>query len=210
MRPNPSAFLKRSTDLFLATTTLLLLWPILLALLLLIRWKLGNPVIFGHVRPGLHERPFTLYKFRTMTDERDAEGKLLPDGDRLTPLGRILRETSLDELPELFNVLKGDMSLVGPRPLYTHYLRWYSQRERLRHTVRPGLTGWAQIHGRNCLPWDQRLAMDVWYVENRSWLLDMRILLKTVFQVLSRHGVSADSWATEMDLGMERGGEPPP
>jgi len=205
-----NTLIKRGTDLVLTAGGLLLLWPILLGLGILVRWRLGKPVLFRQERPGLHERPFTLYKFRTMTEERDVHGKLLPDGKRLTPLGRWLRQTSLDELPELLNVLNGDMSLVGPRPLYSHYLRWYNSRERLRHEVLPGLTGWAQIHGRNWLPWDQRLSLDVWYVENRSWVLDMKILLKTVVLVLNRHGVSADAWDAEIDLGIERGGEPPP
>ncbi|MGE4545750.1 MAG: sugar transferase [Pedobacter sp.] len=196
--------LKRCLDLLFAGTILMLLLPLLLGVSLLVRWKIGKPVFFRQVRPGLNERPFTLYKFRTMSMDRDKDGNLLPDGVRLTSLGRILRNTSLDELPELFNVLKGDMSLVGPRPLYSHYLPWYSQRERLRHTVRPGITGWAQIHGRNCLPWDRRLAMDVWYVENWSLLLDGRILLKTVLFVLNRQGVSADPDLVETDLDIER------
>lgn len=205
-----NAFLKRSMDLLLTICALLLLWPVMLGLCILVRWRLGKPALFHQTRPGLHERPFTVYKFRTMTDEHDPDGKLLPDGQRLTPLGRMLRHTSLDELPELFNVLKGDMSLVGPRPLCTHYLRWYSEREKLRHAVRPGLTGWAQIHGRNYLPWDQRLAMDVWYAENWSLTLDVEILFKTLILVLSRKGVSADPDKAETDLSLERGGEPPP
>ncbi|ABA88775.1 undecaprenyl-phosphate glycosylphosphotransferase [Syntrophotalea carbinolica DSM 2380] len=204
MELQPDMFLKRCLDLFFAATLLLLLLPLLSGVWLLVRWKLGKPVFFRQVRPGLNERPFTLYKFRTMSMDRDNDGNLLPDGARLTSLGRILRNTSLDELPELFNVLKGDMSLVGPRPLYSKYLPWYSQRERLRHTIKPGITGWAQINGRNRLPWDQRLAMDVWYVENRSLLLDGKILLKTVSFVLNRHGVSADPDLVENDLDIER------
>ena len=195
-------------DLILTVTALLLLWPVLFGVWILVRWRLGAPAIFRQVRPGWHEQPITLYKFRTMTDERDNDGKLLPDGQRLTPLGRMLRNTSLDELPELINVLKGELSLVGPRPLYTHYLPWYRQHERLRHAVKPGLTGWAQVNGRNYLPWDQRLAMDVWYAENWSLALDLKIILKTVKLVLKRQDVSADPDEVETDLALERAGEP--
>ncbi len=202
-----SNLLKRGMDLLLTVSALILLSPVLLGLCVLVRWRLGSPVLFRQVRPGLHERPITLYKFRTMTEERDADGKLLPDRQRLTPLGRMLRNTSLDELPELINVLKGDLSLVGPRPLLTHYLPWYRQHERLRHTVKPGLTGWAQIHGRNYLPWSKRLAMDVWYAENWSLVLDLKILLKTVITVLRRKGVAADTDVVETDLALERGSD---
>lgn len=207
MRLDHSAILKRGMDLILTVSALLLLWPVLVGLWILVRWRLGTPVLFRQVRPGWHAQPVTLYKFRTMTDERDNDGNLLPDGQRLTPLGRTLRNTSLDELPELFNVLKGELSLVGPRPLYTHYLPWYREHERIRHVVKPGLTGWAQVNGRNYLPWDQRLAMDVWYVENWSLALDVKILLKTVKLVLKRHGVAADPDEAETDLAIERGGE---
>lgn len=203
------AILKRCMDLVLTVSALLLLWPVLGGVWVLVRWRLGTPVLFRQVRPGWHEQPVTLYKFRTMTDDRDSHGKLLPDGQRLTPLGRTLRSTSLDELPELFNVLKGELSLVGPRPLYTHYLPWYRERERIRHTVKPGLTGWAQVNGRNYLPWDQRLAMDVWYAENWSLLLDVKILLKTLVLVLRHQGVSADPDEVETDLAIERGGDSP-
>ena len=207
MRPNLIVFLKRSMDLILTVSVLLLLWPVLVGVWILVRWRLGTPVLFRQVRPGWHEQPVTLYKFRTMTDERDNDGNLLPDGQRLTPLGRTLRNTSLDELPELFNVLRGELSLVGPRPLYTHYLPWYRERERIRHSVKPGLTGWAQVNGRNYLPWDERLAMDVWYAENWSLALDVKILLKTVMLVLRRQGVSADPDEAETDLAIERGGD---
>lgn len=199
------ALLKRSMDLILTVFALIFLWPVLLVIWAVVRWRLGSPVFFRHVRPGLHEQPLTLYKFRTMTQERDIDGKLLPDGKRLTPLGRFLRNTSLDELPELFNVLKGDLSLVGPRPLYTHYLPWYRDRERIRHTVKPGLTGWAQVNGRNYVPWNERLAMDVWYAENWTLAMDVKILLKTVLLVLKRQGVSADPDEAETDLDQERG-----
>jgi lipopolysaccharide/colanic/teichoic acid biosynthesis glycosyltransferase len=202
-----SLLLKRSLDLLLSASALLMLWPILIGIWMLVRWRLGKPVIFCQVRPGWHEQPVTLYKFRTMTDERDEGGNLLPDGQRLTSLGRMLRSSSLDELPELFNVLKGELSLVGPRPLYTHYLPWYRQHERIRHEVKPGLTGWAQVNGRNYLPWDQRLAMDVWYAENWSLALDVKILLKTVKLVLMSQGVSADPDEAETDLALERAAE---
>lgn len=197
---------KRSVDLVLATAALLLLSPGLLLVAALIRCKLGAPVIFRQLRPGRLGQPFAILKFRTMTDARDATGQLLPDGDRLTPFGVFLRRTSLDELPELLNVLKGEMSLVGPRPLLLRYLPYYSERERLRHSVRPGITGWAQIHGRNCLPWNERLALDVWYVEHQSLALDLKILALTVRAVLTREGVAANPDEVETDLDQERGG----
>ena len=171
----------------------------------LIRSRLGSPVFFRQTRPGLGGAPFELIKFRTMTDERDAGGQLLSDAERLTPLGRFLRVTSLDELPELWNVLRGDMSLVGPRPLLMRYLPYYTDRENKRHLVRPGLTGWAQLHGRNTVSWNERLALDVWYVENRSMLLDLKILLQTVALVLKREGVVIDPGAAMQDLDRERG-----
>lgn len=176
----------------------------LLVLAALIRSRFGNPVFFKQTRPGLGGAPFELVKFRTMTDERDAEGRLLPDAERLTPLGRFLRATSIDELPELWNVLRGDMSLVGPRPLLMRYLPYYTDREKKRHLVRPGLTGWAQLHGRNTVSWDERLALDVWYVENRNMLLDFKILIQTVVVVLKREGVIIDPGAAMQDLDVER------
>ncbi len=194
----------RLFDLVVAGSLLLLLLPVLLGVALTVRLRLGSPVIFAQQRPGLHGKPFTLYKFRTMTDARDANGNLLPDGERLTGFGRFLRATSLDELPELFNVLKGDMSLVGPRPLLMEYLPYYTERERCRHAVRPGITGWAQVNGRNLAPWDERLEMDVWYVENRSLLLDVRILLMTVGKVFRREGVSSNADEVETYLSEER------
>ena len=195
---------KRLLDLLVASLLLVLLSPLLLAVALLVRFRLGAPVIFSQQRPGRHGKLFTLHKFRTMTDARDAQGRLLPDGERLTPFGRFLRSSSLDELPELINVLKGEMSLVGPRPLLVEYLPCYTPRERRRHCVRPGITGWAQVNGRNMIPWDQRLEMDVWYVENRSLLLDLRILLLTVGRVFRRDGVSSNADDAESYLSQER------
>ncbi len=161
-----------------------------------VRRKLGAPVLFVQDRPGLRGRIFRIYKFRTMTDRRDKDGLPLSDAERLTPFGKWLRATSLDELPELFNVLRGDMSLVGPRPLLVEYLPLYSKEQARRHEVRPGITGWSQINGRNTLDWDERLAMDVWYVENQSMWLDMRILVKTVFKVIRQDDINQDGQAT--------------
>lgn len=197
--------MKRLFDLLAAGLALVLFALPLLVLVSVIRYKLGSPVLFRQTRPGLGGQPFELIKFRTMTDARDAAGELLPDTERLTPFGRLLRATSLDELPELWNVLRGDMSLVGPRPLLMRYLPYYTEQEAKRHRVRPGLTGWAQLHGRNTLSWDERLALDVWYVENRSMLLDLRILLQTVLMVLRRDGVVIDPRAAMQDLDVERG-----
>lgn len=165
-------------------------------LVLIIRFKLGDPVFFRQVRSGLHGQPFEMVKFRTMTDARDEHGKLLPDADRLTPFGRFLRASSLDEMPELWNVLKGDMSLVGPRPLLPQYLLRYSEEQARRHEVKPGITGWAQVMGRNSLSWDQKFALDVWYVDNQSLFLDAKILLMTVVKVFKRDGISAVGEAT--------------
>ena len=184
-------FFKRSLDILLSGGLLCFLAPLLAFLALRIRKEMGSPVLFRQTRPGLREVPFEMVKFRTMTDARSRDGTPLPDGDRLTPLGRFLRSTSLDELPELLNVLRGDMSLVGPRPLLPEYLPLYSPRQRRRHEVRPGITGWAQIHGRNAVDWETRLEMDVWYVEHRSFLLDLRILARTLFTVLRRSGIEA-------------------
>ena len=191
-----SSVLKRSLDIMAAVAGLVLLAPLLLVVALLVRINLGAPVLFRQQRPGLHGQPFEIVKFRTMTDERDAEGALLPEAERLTRMGRFLRSTSLDELPELWNVLKGDMSLVGPRPLRMEYLPLYSDRQARRHQVRPGITGWAQVQGRNLLSWPERLEMDVWYVENRGLWLDVRILLLTLVVVLKRTGVSPEQSAT--------------
>lgn len=196
--------MKRLLDGTGSALLLLLLTPVLTVVALLVRHDLGKGVLFCQTRPGLHGRPFTLYKFRTMTDARDDAGNLLPDGQRLTKLGRFLRSTSLDELPQLFNVLKGEMSIVGPRPLYVKYLSYYTEREKKRHAVRPGITGWAQIHGRNFLPWNDRLALDVWYAENHTFLLDLEILTKTFWQVIHKEGVSPDPDEAEKDLDEER------
>lgn len=195
---------KKLLDTILAASALVLLAPLLLILSLTLYVRLGSPVLFSQTRAGLNGAPFTLYKFRTMSDARDREGNLLTDKERLTPIGKFLRLSSLDELPELFNVLRGEMSMVGPRPLLMQYLPYYTPRERLRHSVRPGITGWAQVNGRNCLTWDKRLEMDAWYVENWSIWLDLRILFKTLGTVLLRDGVVVDSYEVENDLDKER------
>ena len=187
---------KRLLELILTAIGLLILAPVLLVLALLVRVSLGKPVLFRQQRPGLHGKPFTIYKFRTMNDARDAQGHLLPDAERLTPLGRFLRSSSLDELPEIFNVLKGDMSLVGPRPLLMEYLPRYSPEQMRRHDVRPGITGWAQINGRNALTWQEKFELDVWYVEHQSLGLDLKILWLTLIKVLKREGISAEGHAT--------------
>jgi len=188
--------LKRAFDIVCSTLALLLLWPVLLILCVLVRIKLGSPVFFRQQRPGLHGKPFMMIKFRTMLDACDGQGNPLPDDVRLTRFGRMLRATSLDELPELWNVLKGDMSLVGPRPLLMDYLPLYSPEQARRHEVRPGITGWAQINGRNALSWPDKFALDVWYVDHRTLLLDIRILLLTVKKVFVREGISAEGHAT--------------
>lgn len=183
---------KRILDIFLSGLGLLMLSPLYLIVAILVRVKLGSPVIFRQERPGYHEKIFTLCKFRTMTDARDERGELLPDGERLTKFGMFLRKTSLDELPELWNIFKGDMSLIGPRPLLVSYLPWYTGREKLRHSVRPGLTGLAQVSGRNFIEWDKRLEKDVEYVEHISFLMDLRILWRTVMVVFGRSGEVAE------------------
>jgi sugar transferase EpsL len=188
--------MNRTADVTLAIAAGVLSLPLVVVLAVLVRWRLGAPVLFRQDRPGLDGTPFTLYKFRTMREANHAAGCPLPDSSRLTRLGRFLRSTSLDELPELWNVIRGDMSLVGPRPLLTEYLPIYDERQRRRHEVRPGLTGWAQVNGRNAVSWDERLEMDVWYVDNRSWRLDARILVMTVGAVLRRQGISAPGEAT--------------
>jgi sugar transferase EpsL len=188
--------LKRVFDLCVASTALVALAPLLLILAALVRIRLGAPVIFRQQRPGLHGRPFTMLKFRSMTDARDAEGNLLPDEQRLTPFGRFLRSSSLDELPELINVIRGDMSLVGPRPLLMEYLDRYTPEQMRRHEVRPGITGWAQVNGRNAISWDQKFVLDVWYVDHLSFWLDLRILALTVLRVAQRDGISQRGCAT--------------
>lgn len=188
--------MKRAFDFAVAATLLVVLAPLVLMLMLTVRVKLGSPVLFSQVRPGLHGRPFRLYKLRTMTDARDARGELLPDEQRLTAFGKLLRTLSLDELPQLFNVLRGELSLVGPRPLLMEYLELYTPQQARRHEVRPGITGWAQVNGRNAVSWPERFALDVWYVDNRSLALDLRILVLTVTKVLRREGVTQQGHAT--------------
>ncbi len=188
--------LKRVMDVLGAGTGLVVAGPLMLLLTLVIRLSMGSPVLFRQLRPGLHGKPFVMYKFRTMLDLRDAQGAPLPDEQRLTPLGRFLRRTSLDELPELFNVLKGDMSLVGPRPLLMEYLDRYTPEQARRHAVKPGITGWAQVNGRNALTWEEKFQLDLWYVDNWSIALDLAILGRTLLQVLKREGVSAPGHAT--------------
>lgn len=188
--------LKRLFDLVIASFALLLLFPVLLLVAWLVHRRLGSPVLFRQVRPGLHGKPFEMVKFRTMRDAFDTEGNALPDAERLIPFGRFLRSTSLDELPELWNVIKGDMSLVGPRPLLMEYLPLYSTEQARRHDVRPGITGWAQVNGRNAVSWPEKFALDIWYVDNRSLLLDIRILFLTIKKVFVREGISAEGQAT--------------
>lgn len=188
--------IKRSIDIVIAAATLLIASPVLLLVAIAVRVNLGSPVLFRQQRPGLHTRPFTMVKFRTMRDAIGRDGRPLPDVDRLTPFGTLLRSTSLDELPELWNVLRGDMSLVGPRPLLMEYLDRYTPEQARRHEVRPGVTGWAQVHGRNALSWDERFRHDVWYVEHQSLTLDLQILMRTLTMVLRRTGVSAKGEAT--------------
>ncbi|MFO0954248.1 MAG: sugar transferase [Isosphaeraceae bacterium] len=187
---------KRLFDICLGSLALAALLPVLAVVALLVRARLGTPVLFRQTRPGRGGRPFTILKFRTMTDAVGPDGRLLPDAERLTAFGRFLRASSLDELPELFNVLRGEMSLVGPRPLLPAYLERYTDRQARRHEVRPGITGWAQVGGRNALAWDDRLERDVWYVEHLSLGLDVLILLKTVGQVVCPRGISAEGHAT--------------
>jgi len=187
---------KRLLDFLAAALGLAILSPVIAATAAAVALRLGRPVLFRQVRPGLHGRPFTLVKFRTMTDARGPDGEPLSDEERMTPFGRWLRRTSLDELPQLWNVLRGDMSLVGPRPLLMQYLPLYDAQQARRHEVRPGITGWAQVNGRNAPSWDERFAMDVWYVDHRSLRLDARILLMTVFRVLRPQGVSRRGRAT--------------
>jgi lipopolysaccharide/colanic/teichoic acid biosynthesis glycosyltransferase len=187
---------KRLFDIMVSVVVLVVGLPLLLVLCLMVRLRLGSPVLFRQLRPGRSGKPFELLKFRTMTDARDARGELLPDADRLTPFGQWLRRTSLDELPELWNVLKGEMSLVGPRPLLLEYLPLYSAVQARRHEVRPGITGWAQVNGRNAIAWNEKLALDVWYVDHRSMGLDIRILWMTVAKVFQAEGITAAGHAT--------------
>lgn len=189
-------YIKRAMDVLLSLGALVVLSPVLLIVAILVRTKLGSPVLFRQERPGKDGKIFALYKFRTMTDARDQEGNLLPDEVRLTRFGKLLRSTSLDELPELYNILRGDMSLVGPRPLLVKYLPRYSPRQARRHEVRPGLTGWAQVNGRNALSWEERFELDVYYTEHLSMGMDVKILFLTVKAVLCRSGISSETSVT--------------
>ena len=188
--------IKRAFDILGAMIGLIFSSPILIAISLIIRREMGSPVLFRQTRPGLHGKPFQMIKFRTMRDVIDTDGRPLPDAERLTNLGRFLRSSSLDELPELWNVLKGEMSLVGPRPLLMEYLPLYSPEQARRHAVRPGVTGWAQVNGRNAISWDKKFALDVWYVDNRSLWLDLKIVWLTIRKVIKRDGISAPGEAT--------------
>lgn len=188
--------MKRALDIIAASLGMVLLSPLLLLVLVTIALTLGRPAVFSQMRPGLHGKPFRMYKFRSMTNERDESGNLLPDSLRLTRLGQFLRSSSLDELPELWNVVKGDMSLVGPRPLLLEYLPLYSPEQSLRHKVRPGITGWAQVNGRNAITWEQKFQLDVWYVRNWSFMLDCRVLWLTVRRVIGRDGINHGGEAT--------------
>ena len=193
-------FIKRALDMILSGIAIIILSPILLIVAILVKTKLGSPVIFKQERPGLNEKIFKMYKFRSMTDAKDENGELLPDEERLTSFGKKLRSTSLDELPELFNIFKGDMSIVGPRPLMVSYLPLYNEFQKHRHDVRPGLTGLAQISGRNLLSWKERFEKDISYVENISFTLDMKIIFNTVKSVIKRDGISSNTSETMEDL----------
>ena len=188
--------LKRLLDIIIATTALILLSPLYVFVAYKVKKNLGSPVLFCQVRPGLHGKPFEMIKFRTMKDAVDAQGNPLPDSERLTAFGKMLRSTSLDEMPELWNVIKGDMSIVGPRPLLTEYLPLYNEEQAKRHDVRPGMTGHAQVNGRNAISWEEKFKLDTWYVENQSTLLDFKIMFKTVHKVLAKDDISAEGEAT--------------
>lgn len=198
MRTNLKArhMIKRISDFLVALCTLTLFSPAFLAIAVLVRYKLGSPILFSQVRPGLNGQLFRMIKFRTMTDARDANGELLSDSVRLTSFGKLLRSSSLDELPELWNVLKGEMSLVGPRPLLIEYLPLYTPEQARRHKARPGITGWAQVNGRNAISWEEKFNLDVWYVDNQSFWLDLRILFMTIKKVFMREGINAQGEAT--------------
>lgn len=189
-------FGKRTLDIVFALAGLILLTPVMVVLALLVRLKLGSPIFFSQKRPGLDGRPFVLHKFRTMTDARDAGGRLLPDARRMTAFGNFLRSSSLDELPELFNVLRGEMSLVGPRPLLMQYLERYTLEQSRRHEARPGITGWAQINGRNAITWERKFDLDIWYIDNQSLWVDMRIIFLTMWRIIKRNGISQPGQAT--------------
>ncbi|MFW3644021.1 sugar transferase [Staphylococcus caprae] len=188
--------LKRAFDVAVSSSGLILSSPIILGASILIAKKLGKPVLFKQTRPGQYGKPFQIYKFRTMTDAKDENGELLPDEQRMTPVGRFIRNSSIDELPQLINVLKGDISLVGPRPLLMEYLPLYNQEQKKRHNVKPGITGWAQINGRNAISWDAKFKLDVWYVENQSFKLDMYIIYKTIVNTLQKKDINAPNHVT--------------
>jgi sugar transferase EpsL len=191
---------KRLLDLTLTIPALILLSPVLALVAMLVRLTLGSPILFRQQRPGLHGQPFTIYKFRTMTDACDAQGNLFPDAERLTPFGRFLRSTSLDELPELLNVLKGNMNLVGPRPLLMQYMDRYTPAQRRRHEVKPGITGWAQVKGRNAITWEEKFALDVWYVDHQSLWLDLKIIVLTTWKILKCEGINQPGQATAQEF----------
>ena len=196
MRVDWHDYVKRLFELIFSLLLLLLLSPLLFLLAILVCADLGRPALFRQQRPGLHGRPFTFYKFRTMNDRTDEKGALLPDDARLTALGRCLRKTSLDELPQLFNVIRGDMSLIGPRPLLMEYLPLYTDEQQRRHEVRPGITGWAQVNGRNAITWEEKFRLDVWYVDNRALWLDVKIILLTMIRIVMRDGINQRGMAT--------------
>ena len=189
-------YIKRIIDVSLASLALIILSPIMAIIVLVVKNKIGSPIFFKQVRPGLQGKPFTIYKFRSMHDVYNENNELLPDADRMTNIGSFLRDNSIDELPELLNVLRGDMSLVGPRPLLMQYLDRYTPEQARRHAVKPGITGWAQVNGRNALSWEEKFELDVWYVDNWSIWLDIKILLMTIKQVIKRQGISAPGEAT--------------
>jgi sugar transferase EpsL len=188
--------MKRVISILVSFTLLLILFPIIVVIAVLVRKKLGSPILFKQQRPGLYSKPFYLYKFRTMTDEKDSDGQLLPDYIRLTNFGKFLRKYSLDELPQLINVLKGDISLIGPRPLLMEYIPLYSDQQLVRQNVKPGITGWAQVNGRNAITWEEKFELDVWYVHNQTFLLDMKILMLTVIKVIKHDGINQQGNAT--------------
>ena len=188
--------MKRTFDIFLSLFLIIILSPIIIFTAILVYFKIGTPIIFKQTRAGLNDKIFTIYKFRTMSEERDKNGKLLPDDKRLNRVGLTIRKTSLDELPQLFNVLKGDMSFVGPRPLLEEYLKLYNKQQRRRHTVIPGITGWAKVNGRNAISWEEKFKLDIWYVDNHSFLLDLKILWLTFLKVIQRSDISSNSYVT--------------
>ena len=192
--------MKRVFDFLISLILLVILFPLLILVVVLVRSKLGSPVLFKQIRPGLYKKPFFIYKFRSMTDKRDGKGNLLPDSDRFTRFSSFLRKSSLDELPELINVLKGDMSLVGPRPLLMQYLERYNTEQAKRHDVKPGITGWAQVNGRNSISWEEKFKKDVWYVYNQTLLLDIKILILTIIQVYKREGIHQDGHVTSEEF----------